>query len=245
MMPIGRQCASGLSLLSSACRFFTSSAAQDRMGRPPCTPVPMSRNRFIPVSAGRVTPGGGGAPPVPDAFSNAAGLRGFSQIPERSGLPSDVRGADPLRSGSPVAVFGTRSAGYAGHCADDQIALAASIAVRQTRLKNVFIRGLQEFGGASLEFLIYHRGSLAICQEHQPCQRRSSIRYYPPPWWDPIQDLTGIVTNCWGATFASHSRKSPTRRLTTMPRRSSSVIRKKPVSISSPTGKCPLTTTSE
>src|SRR5262249_47948101 len=139
MKPMGRQCASGLSLLPSACRFFTSSAAQGRMGRPACTPVPMSRNRFIPVSGGRVTPGGGGAPPVPDAFSNAAGLRGFSQIPERSGLPSEVRGAGPLTSGSPVALFGTRGVGYAGHCADDQVELAASAAVRQTALKNVFI----------------------------------------------------------------------------------------------------------
>src|SRR2546425_7725463 len=144
MIPIGKQCASGLSLLLSACRFFTSSAAHGRIGKPPWTPVPMSRNKFIPVlGAGAAVPAAGGAPPVPDAVSNAAaGPRGFCQIPERSGLPSGVRGAGAFTSGWPVAVFGTRGVGYAADCADSDVEIAARIAVNHTALANLFISAL-------------------------------------------------------------------------------------------------------
>src|SRR5437899_1713170 len=153
MIPIGKQCASGLSLLLSACRCFTSSAAHGRIGRPPSTPVPMSRNKFIPVlGAGAAVPAAGGAPPVPDAVTNAAAApRGFCQIPERSGLPSGVLGAGALTSGCPLAVFAIRGVGYAAHCADSDVDVAAIIAVRHRALTNLFISGLPTCGWNLLE----------------------------------------------------------------------------------------------
>jgi hypothetical protein len=44
--------------------------------------------------------------------------------PERSGLPSAVRGAGAFMSGSPAAFFGTFGAGYRAHCAGKDGAIA-------------------------------------------------------------------------------------------------------------------------
>src|SRR6185369_5116889 len=56
-----------------------------------------------------------------------ATARKFSQIPERSGLPSAVRGAGAFRFGFPSAVFGTPGVGCSGHCAHSVTALANTI----------------------------------------------------------------------------------------------------------------------
>src|SRR6516165_7953463 len=45
-------------------------------------------------------------------------LCSMSHIPERSGLPSAVRGAGALRSGRPSDVLGTPAVGYFSHCAE-------------------------------------------------------------------------------------------------------------------------------
>src|SRR6266699_3865967 len=118
-MPIGRQCASGLSLLLSAMRLFTSFAAQGLNGRPSLNPEPLSRNDAGAISS-RVTFGGGAvgraalavpSPPRKLAEVWSAGARTICQIPERSGLPSGVRGAGASRLGCPFGNLGTPGVG--------------------------------------------------------------------------------------------------------------------------------------
>src|SRR5437867_12124958 len=111
MLPMGRQCASGLSLLLSAIRFFTTSAAHGCSGRPSLNPAPTSRN----VATGGVPGGGGGgggggagvaaAPCAPCPRCPAGGLM-LDQIPEKSGFPSAVLGGGPLRFGFPSGPLG-------------------------------------------------------------------------------------------------------------------------------------------
>src|SRR5439155_1013431 len=48
-------------------------------------------------------------------------LCSMSQIPERSGLPSGVRGAGAVRFGFPSGIRGTPAVGYFSHCADMQV----------------------------------------------------------------------------------------------------------------------------
>src|SRR5262245_19864658 len=45
-------------------------------------------------------------------------LCSISQMPERSGLPSGVRGTGAVKSGFPSGVRGTPAVGYFNHCAD-------------------------------------------------------------------------------------------------------------------------------
>ena len=69
--PIGRQCASGLSLLLLSCRSFLSAAAHGLIGRPPGTFWPTSRNIAIggvpggATGAGCTAPAGRRAAPQP------------------------------------------------------------------------------------------------------------------------------------------------------------------------------------
>src|SRR5688572_29904363 len=108
MMPIGRQCASGLSLLFPATRVLSNSAPYGVSGSPPVMFWATSRK---PATGG---PLGGGAaapcrpPPPPPP----------RQTPDRSGFPSAVFGTGPFISGSPLAVLGTPGVGCLGHCAD-------------------------------------------------------------------------------------------------------------------------------
>jgi hypothetical protein len=46
-----------------------------------------------------------------------------SQIPEKSGLPSGVRGVDARRFGEPSGNLGTPAVGYVNHCAEADAAL--------------------------------------------------------------------------------------------------------------------------
>src|SRR5262245_66076550 len=111
MKPIGRQCASGLSLLLSAIRFFTSSTAHGCSGKPPCIAEPASRNDAIGGVPGGGGGGGAGAalalfcPPCPRC---PAGGRTISHIPERSGFPLRMRGPGALRVPFPSVAFGLR-----------------------------------------------------------------------------------------------------------------------------------------
>src|SRR4029453_385518 len=117
MMPIGRQCASGLSLLLSPIRFFTSSAAHGWYGAPPSTCAPTFPNTNLPgggaggvddpaaLPAPRPCVGGGLSPSMVGGAQPVHGA--VSHTPDRSGLPSAVRGAGAFRSGFPSAVFGT------------------------------------------------------------------------------------------------------------------------------------------
>src|SRR5687768_17493827 len=60
------------------------------------------------------------------------------QTPEKSTLPSTVRGAGPSRRGLPSAVRGTPGVGYDGHCAaisdDTAMTPAATMATRAPQL---------------------------------------------------------------------------------------------------------------
>src|SRR5262245_19591336 len=96
-MPIGRQTASGLSLLLSSMRFFSNSAAHGRSGRPSLKPVPT----FLNVATTGV-PGGGSSGAAPRPLPGNP-----RQTPEKSGLPSVVLGAGAFNSGLPSAVLGT------------------------------------------------------------------------------------------------------------------------------------------
>ena len=50
-------------------------------------------------------------------------------MPEKSTLPSAVRGAGPSSTGLPSAVRGTPGVGYDGHCAATVADMAASITI--------------------------------------------------------------------------------------------------------------------
>src|SRR6185295_18867773 len=109
MIPIGRQFASGLSLVPLALRCFKSSAAHGLNGRPSLNPAPTLPNVEAGGSPGGETGGGATFPPWNHALS---------QSPVKSGLPSAVRGAGASRFGLPSGVRGTPRVGYDGHCAD-------------------------------------------------------------------------------------------------------------------------------
>ncbi len=122
--PIGRQCASGLSLLWSSLRCFSRSAAHGRSGRPPFMFEPMLKK----VAAGGALGSDDGAPPRP--------VGPFCHSPDRSGLPSGIRGAGAARLGLPSAVFGTPAGRWFGHCAEARAGRAANA----TAASNVFMR---------------------------------------------------------------------------------------------------------
>src|SRR6185369_1753847 len=72
-----------------------------------------------------VVVGAGGAPARPRPPPAPA----RNQIPEKSILPSGVRGAGPSRTGLPSAVRGTPGVGYDGHCASRTGDSATTIAI--------------------------------------------------------------------------------------------------------------------
>src|ERR1700686_1163784 len=138
---MGRQWASGLSLLFSDFRLFSTSAAHGCSGSPSFMLAPILKN----VASGGPSDGGGGgggrgawagawgcAPPRPP------GTRVTSHTPEKSGFPSAVRGVGAVRSGFPSAVFGTPE-GYKGHCAKASGAAALIVATSTTEPIQAFI----------------------------------------------------------------------------------------------------------
>src|SRR3954452_16103782 len=120
MMPIGRQFASGLSLVPSSDRFCLSSAAQGRNGSPPGMFAPTLLNVDAGGSPGGDTGGGATLPPWNHALSPS---------PVRAGCPSAALGAGASRFGLPSAVRGTFFVGYVGHCADAGAANSSAAAV--------------------------------------------------------------------------------------------------------------------
>src|ERR1700730_14870155 len=117
-MPIGRQCASGLSLLLSATRCLCSYAAQGWNGKPSGTEEPMFQNALFLTRARKssfvfkpekISPFAAGA--FGFAAGAGAGARKFSQMPVRTGFPSAVLGVGALRFGFPSAVLGMPGVG--------------------------------------------------------------------------------------------------------------------------------------
>src|SRR5262245_21130665 len=123
---MGKQWASGLSLLLSAIRCFTRSAAQGCIGNPSLNPCPAFPNVAMGGPLSGVAAGAGaGAPPAaaaaapprcppPPAAAAApprcppppAPARPVCHTPEKSGLPSGVLGAGAFKLISPVGVRG-------------------------------------------------------------------------------------------------------------------------------------------
>src|SRR6266849_1340232 len=66
------------------------------------------------------------------------------QFPEKSGLPSAVRGAGADKSGLPSDVLGTPAVGKGGHCAESgsDAEMAPTITIDPTALSNDFMFGL-------------------------------------------------------------------------------------------------------
>src|SRR5688572_27961006 len=120
MKPIGRQWASGLSLLLSAIRFFTSSAAQSRNGSPSLKPAPTLKKVALggPPFAAGVGAGVPGSSRVAAAAWAPPVFLPLSQMPDKSGFPSADLGVGAVRSGCPAGVLGTRGLGVEGHFAD-------------------------------------------------------------------------------------------------------------------------------
>src|SRR5436190_2240814 len=113
------QLASGLSLLFSPSRFFSSASAHGVSGRPPSMFVPRLPN----VAVGGVPGGGGGGGAGAAPFAPARprprpspGARFHS--PERSGCPSAAFGVGASRFTLPFARRGTLGFVRFSHCAE-------------------------------------------------------------------------------------------------------------------------------
>src|SRR2546428_11867089 len=91
--PIGRQCASGLSLLLSAMRCFTSSAAHGWYGAPPgtCAPILPNTDPEGPAGGPVAATGGAGVPPT-GGGPRAAAATG---APRGGAAPRGGRGPPP------------------------------------------------------------------------------------------------------------------------------------------------------
>src|SRR5690349_430563 len=104
MIPSGRQCASGLSLLLLSTRWRCSSAAQGVKGRA----AGRAAHRFD-VWLSRIASGVRGdvvTSRESPAFTGGCGPRTYCEAPEKSGLPSAVLGVGPFRSALPSGVLG-------------------------------------------------------------------------------------------------------------------------------------------
>src|SRR5437773_4176562 len=143
--PIGRQCASGLSLLLSAIRCFTNSAAHGWYGAPPesCAPMLPNTDPEGPAGGPGAAAGGAGVPAAggvpgaaaaPGAAGGAAGRGGGSapHTPDKFGFPSAARGGGALKSGLPSAVNGTPEGIQSGHCASTGADIATTSAKPKT-----------------------------------------------------------------------------------------------------------------
>src|SRR6187431_2709550 len=139
MIPIGRHHTSGLSFMLSAIRSFLSAAAQGCNGSAKPRPA-TSLNDDVGIafgSGGGAGWAGGAAPPGPAPAPRPRPPPPpppVCQMPDKSTLPSAVRGAGPARSGFP-SFRGTSGVGYDGHWAandaENASATAAATAVRE------------------------------------------------------------------------------------------------------------------
>src|SRR5262245_39316169 len=143
MNPIGKQCASGLSLLLSAFLFFIRSAAQGWNGKSSLKPRPALPNVAIGIPSGG-SGGTAGAPapaprcPAPRCPPPPPATR-LLQMPDKSGLSFAILGVEPSGLGLPSAVLGTFDAGYAGHCAMTHGVVAVERATRKRVLSTILI----------------------------------------------------------------------------------------------------------
>src|SRR4051812_29659586 len=114
-IPVGMHREFGSSRRLSAVRCFVTAAAHGRNGSPPFSAHPMSTNSWLTTMSLQPSRGHGR-------------LSSGFQMPDRSGLPSAVRGAGAARSTAPAVVLGTPAVGYFTHCADSGTAVAITTA---------------------------------------------------------------------------------------------------------------------
>src|SRR5437879_12649015 len=106
-------------------------------------------------------------------FRSAATLRSYlseilCHMPERSGLPSAVRGAGAVRFGLPSAVRGMPGVGWFSHCAAKGIVSADKMVAMRT----VFIR-LPPANNRPESFRVF----FTLSRGEEPCLRRAAAFY--------------------------------------------------------------------
>src|SRR5579862_2530255 len=120
---MGRQCASGLSLLLLAFRSAKTCCAHGLKGRPSLKFAPMLPKV---ASGGASGSAGGGGAPLPWAPARPPPPRPARlHTPEKSGFPSGVRGVGAFMSTLPSDVLGSPEE-YLGHCANSETLPAMS-----------------------------------------------------------------------------------------------------------------------
>src|SRR5262249_33665609 len=82
-------------------------------------------------------PATSGGRPGAEPFGSAPSY--LIQMPEKSGLPSAVRGAGAARLGLPSAPLGTPGNGYNGHCANSNGDRFARMAVNTATVNHRFM----------------------------------------------------------------------------------------------------------
>src|SRR6266850_5944716 len=122
--PCGRHSASGLS--NAFARFLRRSATHGWNGSPSLNPDPI-----LP----KVASGGCPAGWLPGASVRFVRI----QMPDKFGLPSDVRDTGAVRFGLPSGPFGTPGCGRNGHCADNDGERAATMAADTTTVNDRFM----------------------------------------------------------------------------------------------------------
>src|SRR5262245_38498895 len=138
MNPIGKQCASGLSLLWSAFLFFIRSAAQGWNGKSSLKPRPALPNVAIGIPSGG-SGGTAGAPAPATRCPPPPPATRLPQMPDKSGLSFAILGVGLSRLGLPSAVLGTFGAGYAGHCAMTHGVVAVERTTKKRVLSTILI----------------------------------------------------------------------------------------------------------
>src|SRR5215471_18889670 len=95
-------------------------------------------------------------------------------MPDKSGLPSDVRGAGPVRFGLPSEPFGTPGFGYNGHCAeiDDERAITMSADTRTVNGRFMAASSVRLKACAYLRWRLYGVGVFAPANSFLPVLAR-------------------------------------------------------------------------
>jgi hypothetical protein len=116
----------------SAMRFFFSSTAHGSIGSAKPRPATSPKLETGTPSGGveKVIAGAALAPPRPPPPPPPPRI----QIPEKSTLPSAVRGGAPVRTGAPFASRGTSFVGYEGHCAATSVDMVTNTAITAENL---------------------------------------------------------------------------------------------------------------
>src|SRR5215471_11049699 len=111
-------------------------------------------------------------------------LCSMSQMPDKSGLPSTVRGAGADRLGRPSDVFGTPAVGYVSHCAETvrgtETATRSADAVANTLVTSLTVTSRLEERGFERYFCVPAADSL-----RNSLRPSANVRSRPTALWVP------------------------------------------------------------